>query len=145
AQVVLEDPLAFTELHLSFDNPENRTREGTFRIALPRGAAISRFAMSISGRWQEGEVVERQAARQSYEDFLRRGQDPAVLEQGAGSEFTARVFPIAPRSRKEIVVSFSSEITPSAPYTLTLRGLGTIGKLDLRASASGAPVASLLR
>ena len=41
-------------------------------------AAISRFAMKIGDRWQEGEVVERQAARVAYEDFLHRRQDPAL-------------------------------------------------------------------
>src|SRR5262245_30748851 len=34
AQVVVEDPLAFTELHLAFRNPENRVREGRFRVTL---------------------------------------------------------------------------------------------------------------
>ena len=42
---VLDGPLAFTELHLYFRNPEARIREGKFRITLPDGAAISRFAM----------------------------------------------------------------------------------------------------
>ena len=44
--------------------------------------------------WQEAEVVERQAARQIYEDFLHRKQDPALLEKKAGNEFRARIFPI---------------------------------------------------
>src|SRR5262249_42470100 len=45
ARGVVEGPLAFTEVRLAFDNPEARTLEGTFRITLPQGAAISRFAM----------------------------------------------------------------------------------------------------
>ena len=94
ADAVVEDPLAFTELHLVFQNPEHRVREGRFRITLPPGATISRFAMRIGDRWQEGEVVEQQAARVAYEDFLHRRQDPALLEAEAGNEFSARVFPI---------------------------------------------------
>src|SRR4051794_35250650 len=35
AKAVVEGPLAFTELHLYFHNPEQRTREGTFSITLP--------------------------------------------------------------------------------------------------------------
>src|SRR5215472_13572118 len=79
ARAVLEGPLAFTELRLAFVNPEARTLEGTFKIALPQGASISRFAMLIDDRWQEGEVVERQRARVAYEDFLHRKRDPALL------------------------------------------------------------------
>src|SRR5688572_27913221 len=39
ARAVLYGPLAFTELHLSFANDEQRVREGTFAIQLPEGAA----------------------------------------------------------------------------------------------------------
>jgi Vault protein inter-alpha-trypsin domain len=96
ANGVLEPPLAFTELHLTFENPRDQRIEGRFRIALPPGAALSRFAMKNDFGWQEGEVVERQLARVAYEDFLHRRQDPALLEQEAGNEFSARVFPSRP-------------------------------------------------
>ena len=72
---------------------------GKFAMVLPTGAAVSRLAMKLGERWQEGEVVEKQAARRAYEDALHRRQDPALLEQGAGNEITARVFPIPPRAK----------------------------------------------
>ncbi len=62
ARGIVQGPLAFTEIRLVFENPQSRTLEGTFRITLPQGAAISRFAMRQGDRWQEGEVVEKQAA-----------------------------------------------------------------------------------
>jgi hypothetical protein len=134
AQAVVEDPLALTELHLIFRNPENRVREGRFRITLPAGATVSRFAMRIGDRWQEGEVVEQQAARIAYEDFLHRRQDPALLETEAGNEFSARVFPIPPSATKELIVSYSQELTrASEPYRLPLRGLPRLGSLTVRA------------
>ncbi|HEU4408182.1 MAG TPA: AgmX/PglI C-terminal domain-containing protein [Polyangiaceae bacterium] len=134
---VIEGPLAFTEIRLAFDNPEDRTLEGTFRVTLPQGATISRFAMRQGDRWQEGEVVEKQAARRAYEDFLHRRQDPALLEQAAGNEFSARVFPIPARGRKELIVSYSQEITPEAPYVVPLRGLPQVGKLDAVVARAG--------
>src|SRR5206468_2259357 len=99
ARAVVDDPLAFTELHLVFENPQDRVLEGTFSIVLPQGAAISRFAMKNDKEIKEGEVVERQRARAAYEDFLHRRQDPALLEQNAGNEFSARVFPIPARGK----------------------------------------------
>ncbi len=151
ARAVVEDPLAFTELHLVFRNPENRTREGRFRITLPSGATVSRFAMRVGDRWQEGEVVEQQAARIAYEDFLHRRQDPALLETEAGNEFSARVFPIPPAATKELIVSYSQELTrASEPYRLPLRGLPKLGSLSIRAlvgkttaGAGGPPASSL--
>ncbi|MEZ4296373.1 MAG: VIT domain-containing protein [Polyangiaceae bacterium] len=143
ARAVVDDPLAFTELTLVFDNPEDRTREGTFTIVLPQGASISRFAMKMpNGAMQEGEVVEKQQARLAYEDFLHRKQDPALLEQTAGNELSARVFPIPPKGRKELVVSFSQAITARTPYLLPLRGLPEIASVHVEAFLAGhaAPV-----
>lgn len=133
ANGLLEPPLAFTELRLTFENPRDQIIEGRFRIALPPGAALSRFAMKIGDSWQEGEVVERQRARVAYEEALHRRVDPALLEQEAGNEFSARVFPIPARGRKELIVSYSHAL-PRAdePYKIHLLGLSEIGRLDIR-------------
>jgi hypothetical protein len=131
ANAVVEGPLAFTEMHMAFDNPENRVREGTFKIVLPQGASVGRLAMKINGVWQEGEVVQKARARAAYEDALHHKQDPALMERGAGNEFTARVFPIPARGRKEIIVSYAQELTAGVPYGLPLRGLPELGTLDV--------------
>jgi hypothetical protein len=136
----IEDPLALTELHLVFENPEDRVLEGTFTIALPRGASISRFAMKIGETWQEGEVVERQQARVAYEDFLHRRQDPALLEQSAGNEFSARVFPIPARGTKEIVIAYSETLEGGAPYVLPLKGLPALAAVDVDVRVVGGSV-----
>ena len=131
ARAVVQEPLAFTELRLEFENPTDRTIEGRFEIDMPANAAISRFSMKVHGSWQEGEVVERLAAQQAYEDFLHRKQDPALLENKAGNSFSARVFPILPRERKHLIVAYSQELASSAePYRLPLRGLPQLAELD---------------
>ncbi|MDI1478041.1 VIT domain-containing protein [Polyangium sp. y55x31] len=129
----VEDPLAFTELHFTFKNPEARTIEGRFELVLPPGATISRFAMKNADGWKEGEVVELQAARVAYEDFLHRRADPALLEKQAGNRFQARVFPIPASGEKEIIVSYSQSLASRAePYRAYLRGLPRMGKFDMR-------------
>ncbi|MGH7435859.1 MAG: VIT domain-containing protein, partial [Polyangiaceae bacterium] len=110
ARAVIEGPLAFTEVHMTFENPRPRVLEGTFKVVLPQGASVSRFAMRVADRWQEGEVVEKQHAREAYEDFLHRKQDPALLETSAGNELSARVFPIPAGGTKEILISYAEEV-----------------------------------
>src|SRR5919205_1187745 len=86
----------------------------------------------------EGEVVEKKRARATYEDFLHRKVDPALLEQGAGNEFTARVFPIQPSETKEIVISYSQELEAAGDEVVPLAGLGKVGRLDVQlAGANG--------
>ncbi len=139
-KAAVQEPLAFTELHMVFENPEDRQREGRFEITLPPGAAISRFAMKIGDSWQEAEVVERQAARRAYEDFLHRKQDPALLEKKAGNQFRARVFPIPARAKKELILSYSQELK-GEPFTVPLQGLPKLDTLEvevLEVSGGGA-------
>jgi tetratricopeptide (TPR) repeat protein len=139
ARVVIDDPLAFTELHLAFRNPEPRRREGRFEIVLPERAAVSRFAMRVGDRLQEGEVVERRRAQQVYEDFLHRKQDPALLEKDAGNELSMRVFPIEASSDKEIILAYSEErVRSDEPYRLLLSGLPALRdiKVDVRVGSS---------
>lgn len=131
AQTVIEGPLALTELHLYFRNPMPQVREGKFRITLPEGAAISRFAMENESGFMEAEVVPKAKARQVYEDFLHQRRDPALLEQAQGNEFSARVFPIAGNAMKHLVVTFSQELTGQG-FRLPLAGLPNIADLSAR-------------
>lgn len=143
ARAVVSGPLAFTELHLTFENPADRVVEGTFHVVLPPLATVSRFAMKLDERWQEGEVVEKQAARRAYEDFLHRRQDPALLEQSAGNAFDARVFPIPARGKKELILSWSH--APSGAYLLPLKGLPAIASVDVQAFVDGKPAQALAK
>ena len=135
AKGVVEGPLAFTELHLYFHNPEARVREGTFAITLPPGATLSRFAMEHETGFHEGEVVARSLARRAYEDFLHRRQDPALLERAAGNLFTARVFPIPASGDKHLVISFVHELAGGA-YVLPLHGLPPTPRIDVVVDAA---------
>lgn len=136
ARAYVDGPLAFTETRLVFENPEDRVLEGRFSITLPPGAAISRLAMRIDERFQEAEVVELQAARRAYEDFLHRRQDPLLLEKEAGNVFSARVFPIPARGVKEIIVSYSQEIEGASPYRLQVVGLPEVKRFHASVRSS---------
>lgn len=144
AETTIEDPLALTQLHLVFENPEARTIEGRFAFTLPEGAAISRFAMKIDGSWQEAEVVEKQRARVTYESFLHERKDPALLEQGAGNEFAVRVFPIGAGAKREFMLTYSETLRSGQPYKLRLRGLPEVGSLDAKVHVNGKVVAGAM-
>jgi hypothetical protein len=126
ADVDLRGPLAHTELHVTFHNAEARVREGRFRIAIPPGAAVSRFAMKVNGAWREARVVSRTRGREVYETYLHRRVDPALLERDADHGFSARVFPIAAGEDKEIIIAYDHAVGRGVPYVLPLRGLPAI-------------------
>jgi Flp pilus assembly protein TadD len=138
AVITLEGPLAHTELHMTFRNPEARQREGRFQITLPSGAAIGRFAMRVGGEWREARVIERARGQQVFESYLKRRVDPALLEQDHGNGFSARVFPIPANGDKEIIIAYDHRISAVDPYQLALRGLPKTQRLAIEITSNGA-------
>ncbi|PTL81861.1 hypothetical protein DAT35_21610 [Vitiosangium sp. GDMCC 1.1324] len=62
------------------------------------------------GEPQEARVVEQKRAREVYEDVVRRNVDPALLEWAGASTFSARVFPLPPKSLKRVVVAYEQTL-----------------------------------
>jgi len=128
---VVNGPLAFTELKMTFHNPRNRELEGRFEITLPDNASVARLAMKRNSHWQEAEVVARRRGQEVYERYLHKQVDPVLLEASVGNQFRARVYPIAAKGDKEIIISYSEVLPASGEYRLLLAGLSTVAKLDV--------------
>lgn len=107
----IRDQIARTTVEESFVNNTDQTLEGVFSFPLPAEASISGFGMWIGEELVEADVVERQRAREIYEDILRRKQDPGLLEWEGGNLFKARVYPIPPRGEKRIRLRYT-EVLP---------------------------------
>lgn len=107
---------AFTEVEHVFYNPNAEQLEGTFYFPLPDGAMPLGLAMEINGRLMEGEMVERQKARETYEAIVDSMRDPALLEWQDGNRFKLRVFPIEPQREKRVVLRYG------APLAATIDG-----------------------
>ncbi|MHC4778689.1 MAG: VIT domain-containing protein, partial [Planctomycetota bacterium] len=107
-QVIIDGRIALTRIEQIFANDTDRRCEGRYAFVLPPGATLSRYAMYTSEtRLVEGEIVDRQRGKHIYTEIVRRMQDPALVEWQQGNLFTARVFPIEPRSKKRILFSYT--------------------------------------
>ena len=98
--------LAATTVDQEFYNPNDSRLEGYYMFPLPAGAAIDDFSMWIDGRETRAELLDAAKARTIYEDIVRRLRDPALLEYDGRGVFKVRIFPIEPRSRKKIRISY---------------------------------------
>jgi len=140
-RVEIQDGVARTEIEEIFQNASGRRLEGTFIFPLPPDASISRLAMEIDGKLMEGEVVERQKARETYEGIVRRMNDPALLEWMPGGLFKCRIFPIEARSDKRIIIAYTQALSAfdgRATYVYPLAGDSAaevgIGRFTLEAT-----------
>lgn len=105
--VVIRDQIAQTTVEQSFLNSTRNRLEGIFYFPLPADASISGFGMWIGGELVEADLVEKERAREIYEDILRRKKDPGLLEWSGGNLFKARVFPIEPHSEKRVRIRYT--------------------------------------
>jgi len=102
--------LAVTTFDLVFYNPNGRVLEGTFEFPLLEGQSVVRFALDVNGRLREAVPVEKDRARVVFEEIERRGADPGLLEQTAGNNYRARVYPIPAHGSRRVVIAYQEDL-----------------------------------
>ncbi|PYK81286.1 MAG: trypsin [Verrucomicrobia bacterium] len=117
-EVKIDGQVAVTSIDQEFYNPNDQRLEGTYMFPVPKGAHIDKFSMEIGGKMVDAELLRADKARQIYEDIVRRMRDPALLEYAGRDLFKIRIFPIEPRSRKPIKISYT-ELLRSDAGTVT--------------------------
>jgi Vault protein inter-alpha-trypsin domain/von Willebrand factor type A domain len=116
--VEVRDQIARTVIEESFENHTSAVLEGVFYFPLPADASISGFGMWIGSELVEGEIVEKERAREIYETILREKRDPGLLEWAGGNLFKARVYPIG--AEKRIRISYT-QVLPKQGDTYVYR------------------------
>lgn len=141
-RISTDGPIIMTQIHFTFHNSTDRRAEGRMKFPLPADASISRLALKIGDRWMEGEFVEKQKARETFEAIVRSMRDPALLEQQEGNIFELRIFPFDPKGDRELILSYTQTLSSVSGmrYRLPLPVGQTIGEFSLRASLPGAIV-----
>ncbi len=116
--VKIDGQIAITSIDQEFYNPNDQRLEGIYMFPVPKGAHIDKFSMEIGGKMVDAELLRADKARQIYEDIVRKMRDPALLEYAGRDLFKVRIFPIEPRSRKPIKISYT-ELLRSDAGTVT--------------------------
>ena len=98
--------IAETFIDQEFFNPSNNMLEGYYIFPIPKDAVINEFHMEINGEMVNAELLDATKARQIYEDIVRQIKDPALLEYTGQGIFKVRIFPIEPRSKKKVTISY---------------------------------------
>ena len=113
-----------TTLVVTFENPHDRDLEGELTFPLPAGAALCGYGLDIDGEIVDASLVEKQKARVVFEEEVRKGIDPGLLEQVRGNQFRTRIWPLPARGRRSVKVEYVSALETrngSSVYELPLR------------------------
>jgi len=149
--VAIDGQVAITSIDQEFYNPNDQRLEGFYMFPVPKGAHIDKFSMEIGGKSVDAELLTADKARGIYEDIVRKMRDPALLEYAGRDLFKVRIFPIEPRSRKPIKISYTELLRSDAGTVTYLYPLSTekfsarpIKNLSMKIELkSGEPLASI--
>ena len=109
-EVRIHGSLAETTTTMTFFNPLSRAMEGDLYFPLPEGATVSGYALDVQGKMVDGVAVEKHKGRQVFEEVVRRGVDPGLVEWTKGNNFHTRVFPIPARGTRTVRVQYVAEL-----------------------------------
>jgi Ca-activated chloride channel family protein len=109
--ITIDNQVATTKVEQTFRNHTDRQLEATYLFPVPKGASVSRFTMMVNGKKVKAELLPADKARQIYTDYVRRTQDPGLLEYLGNRLFKVRVFPIPARGDQQLTLTYKG-MTP---------------------------------
>jgi Ca-activated chloride channel family protein len=115
--VRINNGVAVTTVTQVFRNSAAQPLEALYTFPVPREASVSNFSMWINGKEVIGEVLERQQARQIYQQVTRvERKDPGLLEQVDFKTFEMRVFPVPARGTQQVQITYYQPVDYDSGY-----------------------------
>ena len=121
----ITDQVAQVSVTQSFVNTGSRQMEVAFVFPLPHDGAIDRMTFMVDGKEYEAKLLDAREARKTYEEHVRKSQDPALLEWVGHGMFKTSVFPVPPGAERKVSLKFSQLLRKNARLTDFLIPLAT--------------------
>lgn len=103
--------VARVEITQQFTNHGSHWAEGIYRFPLPADAAVDRLRIKVGERLLEGEIQEKEIAKQTYQKARKAGQTATIVEQQRRNQFETRLANIGPGELIEITIGYLQNIS----------------------------------
>ena len=104
----------------TFTNPNARQMAGELEFPIPDGAHVCAYALDVNGTLVPGVVCEKEKARVAFENEVRKGVDPGLVEQVKGNIWKTRIFPLVPHTPRRAEVEYVAPKTDVADTSETV-------------------------
>ncbi|MGI9471207.1 MAG: VWA domain-containing protein, partial [Rubripirellula sp.] len=74
---------------------------------LPYDGAIDQMTFMVDGQELEGRLLEADKAREIYQSYVRRSQDPALVQWIGTGMFQTQVFPVPPGAERTVSLRYT--------------------------------------
>ncbi len=116
AEKTIEENAFFSRVRatFTFTNPNERQMAGEFEFPIPEGASVCGYTLEVNGEMVPGVVCEKEKARVAFENEVRKGVDPGLVEQVKGNVWKTRIFPLVPHTPRKAEVEYVAPKEPDA-------------------------------
>jgi Ca-activated chloride channel homolog len=136
-KVTINNGIAVTDITQVFLNTENRQVEALYTFPVPKGASVANFSMWINGKEMIGEVVEKKRAREIYNSYKQKRQDPGLLEQVDYKTFEMRIFPINANAEQRVQITYYQELNIDHDQGTYVYPLATVTRKGIDSTTTG--------
>lgn len=93
-----------------FKNPLDVWIEGVYVFPLPEDAAVDHLSMRVGERVIEGQIREKQQAREEFRQAAAEGKRASLIEQERANLFTAAVANLGPNEELEVEIEYQETL-----------------------------------
>ncbi|HZN34981.1 MAG TPA: VIT domain-containing protein, partial [Pirellulaceae bacterium] len=119
------DQVAQVQVTQSFVNTGSAAMEVSFVFPIPYDGAIDRMTFMVDGKEYDAKLLAKDEARRIYEGYVRRNQDPALLEWVGYGMFQTSVFPVPAGAERKVSLKFSQLLRKDQKLTDLMIPLST--------------------
>ena len=94
------------ETTITFTNPNSRVFEGELEFPIPEGASVCGYRLEVNGSMVPGVVVAKEEARVAFENEMRKGVDPGIVEHVKGKVWKTRIYPLMCNTPRKAQVDY---------------------------------------
>ena len=105
--VKIEDQAATVTIEQMLKNEGESDLEAVLLFPIPEDAGISNFSMSMNDKMVEGKMMDKDEARDIYEEIVWQLKDPGLLEYAGSGLYRASIYPIPAKGETKIVIKYS--------------------------------------
>ncbi len=109
-KIDISGPIARTTVTQRFENTSDGWVEGVYVFPLPDNSAVDTMRMQIGNRFIEGQIEEKQKAREIYETAKAEGRKTALLEQQRPNLFTNSLANIGPGETIVVQIEYQESL-----------------------------------
>ena len=109
-RIQVTGPIARSVLRQRFVNPSELWAEAIYAFPLPQDAAVDHMRLHIGDRIIEGDIQEKQQARETYQAAKAAGKRSALVEQARPNLFTTTVANIPPHGEILVELEYQQEL-----------------------------------